>query len=110
MPKKSGWHGFKVPLMGGHLTGIERLSGQKTALVVDVVFFRRDDFKPLVVAEDSENDVANLVHNSTERDQFQLGFAFLQIVVPKHRVVGGTFAGNANADKGDGENSASGDT
>ena len=50
------------------------------------VFLRSDDLKRLIVPEHSKDDVADLVHHSSDSHVFLLCFAFIGIIAVDDRI------------------------
>ena len=71
------------------------------------MFFIRNESKLSVITENSENNVADFVHDSAESDHFNFGFAFEEIILPEGWIMWNTFSGDANANDSDSENGAS---
>ena len=65
------------------------------------VFFRCNKGKGPVIANDSEDDIADLVHNSADGCHLGFRFTLLRVVILQHRIFGMTGAGGTNGLHGD---------
>ncbi len=72
------------------------------------MFLRRDERKGLVIPEDSKDDIADLVHDSTDSGHLGFRFALFRVVVFQHGVLWVAGAGRTNGLHGDDINHPSG--
>ena len=69
---RTGYHTspyYKQMKRRGRKIGLCR---QLAKQIVSLMLLRRDDAKRLIITEDSENDVANFMHNNTKGNHFWL--------------------------------------